>query len=97
MKKLLLLQLFVVFSSFAQQKTYTKFRDYQVFSNIDSLQKVVDSQKDKSSLAYVNSLIELEMCRRYYSNDFGKDLVKIKALALQNRNRHVLAVYYFRS
>ncbi|WP_435355917.1 sensor histidine kinase [Emticicia sp. SJ17W-69] len=95
MKKIILLLIFFNFVSFAQQKTFTTFRDYQVFSNIDSLQKVVDSQMDKSSLVYLNSLIDLEMSRVYYSNDFGKDLEKIKTIALRNNNQLALAMFYY--
>lgn len=95
MKKLLPLLLLFSISSFAQPKTYTKFSDYHIFSNIDSLQKVVDSHRDKSSIAYLNRLIDLEMSRVYYSNDFGKDLEKIKTIALRNNNQLALAMFYY--
>ena len=94
-KQLLLLLIFFANLASAQHKPYMQFRDYHVLSNLDSLQQVLNSQFDKASNEYLNTLIELEMSRRYYSNDFGKDLDRIKKCALLNKNRNALAMCHF--
>ena len=94
MKKLLLILLTISITSFAQNKPYKQYRDFRVLLNIDSLQKIVDLQKDKSTLTYLHTLIELELGRSYFSDDLGKDLESIKTISLKKKDSLGLAIYY---
>lgn len=94
MKKLLLILLTISITSFAQNKPYNQYRDFRVLLNIDSLQKIVDLQKDKSTLTYLHTLIELELGRSYFSDDLGKDLESIKTISLKKKDSLGLAIYY---
>ncbi|WP_435355520.1 ATP-binding protein [Emticicia sp. SJ17W-69] len=78
----------------AQEKSYKQVRDYQISSNIDSLQKIVEHRKSKKE-NYLHLLINLEWSRYYYSNDFGKDVETIQTIALKKKDSLGQAMFYY--
>lgn len=70
----------------------TRFDDYMVYMNPDSLEKIVYAQKNNPT-AYLHGLISLEMSRYNRSDKFGQDLDTIKALAERQGSELGLAMY----
>ena len=82
---LLLLVLFIyIYPTLAQQNSSfiipSKFDDYRLVTNSDSLEQVVYAQKNNPA-AYLHGLIRLEMSRYNMSDKFGQDLETIKTLS----------------
>lgn len=99
LKSLSLSFLIQIFASslFAEQYPYklpTKFEDYPVIANLDSLEKVVYAQQDKP-IVYLHGLLILEMSRFNVSNKFGQDLDTIKVLAEQQKSGLGLVMYAY--
>jgi signal transduction histidine kinase len=68
------------------QATFPKcFDDYVVVQNIDSLEKVVNSNKE-NSLAYMHGLITLQLSRSVYSEKSEQDLALIKEITTQQND-----------
>jgi signal transduction histidine kinase len=82
-----LILIFVSYSPnlFSQVKIPKCYNDYEITSNVDSLEKYVYAHRE-NPLVYLHGLINLELSRGIYKDEFGQDVNTIKTIAAEQND-----------